>query len=391
MIRKIPIQASRIGFRDVHKAFFPRKDAEENFKIRLHSLIKSKGIFLINSGTAAFYMILECLKILSPGKNDVILPAYTASVMVVAVRKAGLRPVLVDISLKDFNLDIDLLDRVISRNTLCIVVVHMFGIPAAGINALINRFKGIFIVEDCAQAMGSEIGAKVVGTLGDCGFFSFNRGKNLPTYGGGAIVTDSSMIADILGNKIDELKESNAFFDFSISLKILLFSLAIKPFVYGGFYPLISLFKSDSVPQNFQPKRYSRCQASVGSSMVANFDKMIDSRYKNGMAIIRHLQGLESLVVPKISENVKPAFNRLPVLIKDLNTQKRVEKKLSADGIETSHMYKRPLHHIFDLGYKNNDFPCATYFAEHLLILPVHPLLKDADLSKIIDVIRKTG
>jgi len=87
---------------------------------------------------------------------------------------------------------------------------------------------------------------------------------------------------------------------------------------------------------------------------------------------------------------MQPAFNRLPVVFRDLSKRERVEQKLWQEGIGTSRMYFKPLHHIFDLGYKREDFPQACFIAEHLLTLPTHPLLTDRDLDIIIKVIKNT-
>ncbi|RLI00750.1 transcriptional regulator, partial [Candidatus Bathyarchaeota archaeon] len=64
-------------------------------------------------------------------------------------------------------------------------------------------------------------------------------------------------------------------------------------------------------------------------------------------------------------------------------------KELWKVGIETSSMYIKPLHHIFDLGYRKEEFPNACYFAQHLLTLPTHPIMTERQLDKIIEIIRK--
>lgn len=391
MIKKIPVAASPITIRNLRGVFCPKDSAKEDFEAKLKAFLNSKNIFLTNSGITAFYIILESLKKLSSGKKEVILPAYTAPALVIAVRKSGLKPVLVDISSEDFNINTDLLESVTSENTLCIVIAHMFGIPVAKTDVLKDKFKDTFIIEDCAQSMGAKIDERALGTFGDCGFFSFNRGKNLPTYGGGAVATSSQTISGVLNNIIDGIKDISVFTNFFVPLKILLFSLAIKPTLYGGLYPLISLFKSTAVPKDFQPRRYSKCQASVALSILEDFDRLVDSRHNNGTAIIRGLQNVKGLIVPVIRKNIKPAFNRLPVVFKELSVRKKAEKLLQNSGIETSYMYERPIHHVFDLGYEKDDFPNATYFARHLLTLPVHPLLTDKDISKIVDIVKQAN
>jgi dTDP-4-amino-4,6-dideoxygalactose transaminase len=101
-----------------------------------------KYCFTANSGTTAFYIILNALKKLSD-KKEVLLPAYTAPSLILPIRKAGLNYRLVDISLDTFNMDV--------AKTLASIstihgrsFVHMFGIP---MNIKSNRSKGVFIIE----------------------------------------------------------------------------------------------------------------------------------------------------------------------------------------------------------------------------------------------------
>lgn len=386
---KMPVAAYSVKLKDLEAAFFPKKEALENFACGLAPFTGHRDIFFTNSGAAAFYLILESLKEISPARNEVVLPAYTASILVMAVQKSGLKAVLSDISLEDFNINIDGIDNAVSDKTLCIVVAHMFGIPVAKISNLKNRFKDVFIVEDCAQAMGAEIDGKPVGSFGDFSFYSFNRGKNLPTYGGGAATAVSAKLTQVLKKKAESLEVNSVFSDLAIPWKMLLFSIAVNPLIYGWFYPMISLFKNNRVPADFEIKKYSLCQASAAVSLIAGFKDSIEARYDNGMAIIRGLKDLNGLAVPVIRDNIKPAFNRLPVMCKDIEKRDKVEAMLNKAGIETSNMYNKPIHHIFGLGYKKESFENAVCFARTLMTLPAHPLLDGGSIEKILGVIRE--
>jgi dTDP-4-amino-4,6-dideoxygalactose transaminase len=111
-------------------------------------------------------------------------------------------------------------------------------------------------------------------------------------------------------------------------------------------------------------------------------------RFENGMKLIAGLKNSDGIILPKVQKNSRPAFNRLPILFKDLNKKKEAARRLWQAGVETSLMYCKPLHHMFDLGYDRGDFPNAVYLAEHLLTLPVHPSVEEKDLFTMIDIIR---
>lgn len=391
-MRKIPNIGYRIIFSDLLSGFagFFSRGYSNEFKKILSVYSTSKHVYLTNSGISAFYIALQALKKRSP-RREVILPGYTAPSLVTAINKAGLKPVICDISLEHFNMDTKTLGKMVSSETLCVVCVHMFGIPVGNI----GHFKqdllhDVFLIEDCAQAMGSKINNDIVGSFGDFGIFSFNRGKNLPTYGGGGIFSNSDELASEIDTIVNVLKVPGLMYEIALFIKFICLSMVFKPFLYSLLYPFISGFKEDKVPTDFTVRAYTSLQSKLGMSLFKRFDESCINRYENAMAIINEFKNIEGIIVPEIQENMVPAFNRLPLVFKDLKRRERVEINLWKAGIETSRMYLKPLHHIFDLGYRKDDFRNATYFAEHMLTLPIHPVLTDSDLNKIITTITTT-
>ena len=85
---------------------------------------------------------------------------------------------LCDISLKTFNMDTQSLEKCINENTLCVVPVHMFGLPMNMEDVMqIAQQHSLFVVEDAASSLGTTIHNRPTGVFGDIGFYSFNRGK----------------------------------------------------------------------------------------------------------------------------------------------------------------------------------------------------------------------
>ena len=264
----------------------------------------------------------------------------------------------------------------------------MFGIVNKGLRGLKGRFSDVFVVEDCAQSLGSKIDAMFVGNSADVSIFSFNRGKNLPTYGGGCIATDSQRISERIIEEDKRIKGLAIGQRILIPFKVLGLSFAVRPFIYGLGYRFISRFKDVTPPKDFEVKRYSDFQAAVALSLLKRIEDFSEKRYDHGIKLMEGLRDAEGIILPKISENTRPAFNRLPIVIKDLKKRQKVEEALDRAGVDTSRMYFKPLHHIFDLGHKKQDYPTANYFAERLLTLPVHPLLTDIQLNRIIQTIK---
>jgi len=113
MIRKISTTAVPIPISDVVRGLFlwvARRRTIEEFEEKFSRYLGVKNAFLVNSGTTAFYLIIKAFSHFSPRK-EVILPAYTVPTLCLPIWKAGLKPVLVDVSLDTFNLDSSRLDR----------------------------------------------------------------------------------------------------------------------------------------------------------------------------------------------------------------------------------------------------------------------------------------
>ncbi len=389
MIRRLPIISSSANIRDAIFAVNSMRSSEEASKFieMLSAAIGAGNIYLTSSGVSACYLILTALSKISP-KKEVVLSAYTAGSLVVAIRKAGLKPVLADISLDDFNADTDKLSGAVNDDTLAVLAIHMFGITSGGLGGLRNNLpEGTFLVEDCCQAMGSVTLGRTVGSLGDVSFFSFNRGKNLPLCGGGCIATDDLFITKAIEPRIHELAPVSALGEFSAFVKTLAFSASTNPYVYGPAYAVVSRFKESFPPDDIAPERMSNFQIALGGRLMWRLGRLTDKRYENGMYLLKGLAGLSGVIIPKIHDRDRPAFGRLPIIFKNTDKRALAEEMLSRSGIESSRMYLRPLHHMFDLGYNASDFPNAIYLAERLLTIPVYSKLKKRDLDLMIKII----
>jgi len=391
MIRKVPIIGPSATGSDI--AYVIRRagrasSSRADFTSAISGYAGSRHVYLTNSGVSSFYVILRALKEISD-RNEVILPAYTAGSLVVAVRKAGLKPVLCDISLEDFNLDEKFLKHAISPNTLAVVVVHMFGINMSGITELRAKIPDeAFLIEDCAQSMGSRTEDKECGSFGDASFFSFNRGKNFPLYGGGSIITNNGRISAYIGKEVERLGEEGVLAKMSAPLKILAFSIAGNPLIYGLGFSLISCFKETAPPKNFTVKKMDNLRSGLGLALMKKCEDLFLARHRNGALLINGLKDLDGIMLPKIPGNTNYVFNRLPVIFKDVKAMLIAKAALWRGGIEASRMYCRPLHHMFDIGYAENDFPNAVYCAQRLLTLPTHPGVVKSAVDKMIRIIR---
>ena len=165
------------------------------FEDEFASYLGARHAIGLNSGTDALFL---ALKALSVGVGDeVITVANTATPTVSAIRMAGANPVFVDVDAHTHTIDVDLIERAITKRTRVILPVHLYGYPAgmAPIMKLARRHK-LRVIEDAAQAHGAKYGGRMVGTIGDIGCFSFYPTKNLGAIGdAGCAVTNNAGLA----------------------------------------------------------------------------------------------------------------------------------------------------------------------------------------------------
>ena len=344
---------------------------------------------LVNSGTTAFYLFLEALKRFSD-RTEVVLPAYTAPSLLLPIWKAGLTPVLCDMSPETFNMDESLLDRCVGEETLCVLAVHMFGLPC-DMDAVcrIAGGRGSFVLEDAASAMGSRLGGRMAGTFGDVGFFSLNRGKNFSTLSGGCLISDREDLAEELARGCEGLPALGAKARAAMAARMMGLSLAVRPAFYTLLYPLVARFKYTTLHTEFDSFRYTSMQAGVGRSLFRRAEGIFHRRRENGMFLHHALSGVQGVRVPKILPNSTTVFNQFPAVFASEELRDDLHRRMREVGVETTILYPEPIHRIYDLGYDldADPFPSATYLARRLLLIPTHPMIGRRRLGRVIDLI----
>lgn len=161
----------------------------------------------VSSGTDALLVALMVHHI-GPG-DEVIVPAYSFFATAGVVDRLGAKPVFVDITLDDYNIDPKLIEAKITSRTKAIMPVHLYGQVAAmdEINAIARKRK-LIVVEDAAQAVGAGYDGKRAGVLGDIGCFSFFPSKNLGAFGdaGAVTVEDDAMFERLVDFRVHGMR-----------------------------------------------------------------------------------------------------------------------------------------------------------------------------------------
>lgn len=168
------------------------------FEAEFAQYLGAKHCIGVANGLDALVLSIEALDL--PKGSDILVASSTYIATILAIVRAGHRPVLVEPELATFNMDPARLPQAMTSNTRAICVTHLFGKTCRmdAIGAFASE-HGLKVVEDCAQSHGARLGDQMTGTFGDAGCFSFYPTKNLGAVGdAGAVVTNDDALADRL-------------------------------------------------------------------------------------------------------------------------------------------------------------------------------------------------
>ena len=184
-----------------------------SFETEFAAYVGARHCVGVANGLDALILAIEALDL--PARSDILVASNTYIATILAIVRAGHRPVLVEPVLETFNIDPDCLFGAMTPATRAICVTHLFGKMCRmdGVKEF-ARAHGLRVIEDCAQSHGAKLAGKQSGTFGDAGCFSFYPTKNLGALGdAGAVVTDDDALADRLrhirnyGSKVKYVNE----------------------------------------------------------------------------------------------------------------------------------------------------------------------------------------
>jgi len=306
----------------------------------------------VSSGTSALHLALVAAGV-GPG-DEVITVSYTFVATVAAIEYSGARPVLVDVEPDYWTMDPAKLEAAITPRTKAIVPVHLYGQPADMDPILaIARRHGLIVIEDAAQAHGSEYQGRRCGSLGDLACFSFYPGKNLGAYGeGGAVVTNDAALA----TKIRLLRAWG---------EETRYQHKVRAFNY----------------------RMDGIQGAVLGVKLKHLERWNNQRRALAAEYTRQLAGTAARL-PVERRGVRHVYHVYVVLLPDRDHWRT---RLAEAGVQTGIHYPIPVHlqpAYRDLGYVQGDFPVSEAAARQVLSLPIYPELTAAQIGEVAEVLR---
>lgn len=338
--------------------------------------------FCVSSGTAALTLILRALKELSE-RRQIVIPAYTCFSVPSAILSAGLEIVLCDIDPLTFDFNYDQLEKVMNKGTLCVLATHLFGRPS-DLDRLGRRCSenGTFLVEDAAQAMGGEYKGRMLGTIGDAGFYSLGRGKNITAGSGGIIVTRNELIAAALIRQYTGLKETSFTNDVKNFLQLAVMGVLIRPvcFWFPAGIPFLKLGETFFL-KSFPIQKLSSRRASLLRRWRTRLEESNHVRTETVTKLYENL-----FCAPVTSPPIP--YLRFPVVVGDRKTRELLFAQSQKKGLGISLMYPKPINQIEEIRemFDGEAYPAAEELAERILALPTHHLLTHRDKNAILTV-----
>ena len=349
----------------------------------------------------AFYYILRALNL--PRGSEIIFPALTFWVIPEIARRAGLRPVFVDVDPTTFNLDHTKIEAALTERTRAIVPTHLYGQPCAmGEIMTIAGNYGLAVIEDCAQAVGAQYRGRSVGTFGTASFFSFQMLKGINTYGGGMVLTnDPSLSRSVREQVLQEPPQSvpDLARRFAVGWGARA-AVSPKAFTFWGFplqaatsllghYDLSKYIWEKIRPLEQFPRtynqRYSNVQALLGLRGLANLDRHNERCREHAAQYTRGLIDCRNIQTPSVPANVEHVFYQYCIYTSDpvLLSKRAIRRGVD---IETTHVDVCSSLELF----KEFRAECPGAEAtEKALQLPVYSRLRESDIDRVVCVVRK--
>ncbi len=316
----------------------------------------------VASGTDALLLSLRALalsrfkKPYFDRRDEIITTPFTFAATAETVVRSGATPVFVDIEPETFNIDPTCIRKAITKNTVGIIPVHLFGLACAMKQICrLAADHGLFIVEDCAQALGAQVFGRKTGSFGDCGAFSFFPSKNLGAYGdAGGIITNSPRLERVLKVLRDhgQRKAYDA--------------------VYIGYN-----------------SRLDTLQAAILLVKMKYLEEFNARRRKAAAAYAAGLCGIAGLAVPAEPEHYQHAWGVYTLRV--LRHRDRLLEFLKEQGVGARIYYPKLLSDMeaFRGAMCRGTLSAARMVSRQVISLPMHPFLTAETIRYITEHIRR--
>lgn len=321
-----------------------------DFESQMRAYLNVKHVISVNSGTAALHAALLAAGIKQG--DEVLIPSFTFVATANAVVAAGAKPVFVDVKKDDYTMDAVDLESKISEKAKVVIPVHLYGHPS-DMDEISDLAKdhSLDVIEDACQSLGSTYKKKQTGTFGAMGCFSMYASKVLTAGEGGAIATDSDELAD----KLKMIRN----------------------------HGMVEGYDTRVLGLNL---RLPELSAAVAKVQMQKLDRMLQIRRRNAELLSKLLfPSAKKHGIKLPEETVDKKFNWYLYTVAFQRDRDGIKEKLVNDNIGATVYYNPPVHktpYYMQLA-PGTKLPATEWSADHVLSLPAHPYVTEADVERI--------
>jgi len=362
-----------------------------------------KNAFSFNSGRSSLIAILKAMKI---GTGDeVIVQAFTCNAAINPIIHVGARPVFTDID-EDLNISVKEIAKKITDKTKAVMIQHTFGYPA-DIDEVrrICTIKNIYLIEDCAHALGAKYKDSFCGSFGDASFFSFGRDKIISSVYGGMVTVNNDALLERVSHFQKKIDCPSAPWILQQLLHPVLMNQIVLPLydskvgrgLLALFINLNILSKAVTAKENqgklpeYFPERMPNALAILAINQFKKLDRFNNHRREIAQmyeSLLVHKKAFEPIF--KKSKDREAVFLKYPVLT--VNPQKVVREARKKgiylnDGWFGSAVVP-PLTSLKKVCYVSASCPKAEEVAKRIVCLPTHINVSREDAKAVFDCLQ---
>ncbi len=276
---------------------------------------------------------------------------------------------------------------------LAIVATNLYGMPN-DLPHLVSfgRARGLFVVDDAAQALGATSSGRPAGTWGDAGLYSLDKGKNVSAIDGGVLVTNHEGVAEALRAEVASAGAPTLSRRAEHVVKALVYATLLQPRLYWlpNALPQLGLGRTVYTTE-FAIEQQDPSLAALGGVMLGELSAFTDMRRHNAGQIVAAIGESRGLRVPPAPADSVPAWLRLPILVSVPGWRDRLVADLNAAGIGATTSYPASLVDVPELRASlagQASCPGARTVASRIMTLPTHPYVAARDVRAMAAAVR---
>lgn len=380
----VPRFKPAIGWREIIALFRLNLGAVEKFEREFAEKFQSVDAVAFPYGRAAQWAFFKALGI---EDAEVIMPAYTCSVVAHAIALSDNIPCFIDIDLHDYNMNLDLAEEAINENTRAIIATHTFGYPQdlERLESMVEKAEKkyghkVWLIQDCCHAFGAEWKGRMIGTSGDVAVYAFNISKLMTSIFGGMLTFQDKDLAQ----KIRDWRDINfakpsliksikrrlylflVYFAFTEVIYGLVWWLQEKTKFLNRFTKSYHLDDKIHFPPDYLVKM-SNVEAAVGLAQLKKYDRIIHKRRKKAFWYDSNLSRKKNWIFPPVSKGA--TFSHYTVRVPNRN---QVIKDYAGQNIQLGELIQYSIPELKCYENKSKACPNSLICSQQTVNFPIH-------------------